>query len=116
VAVLPLPPAEFRQDFTDDEWREVEALLGDDCGEGAAQVGLGGVGDGGFGVAGAEGLEEGATLAAQGVFVKDVEGSAEVSREIDEVAAADSEMTVSGDFGRCGEDFGEGYGGLLHGG
>lgn len=27
-AVLPLPPAEFRQDFTDVEWREVEAILG----------------------------------------------------------------------------------------
>lgn len=28
-AVLPLPPAEFRQDFSPAEWREVEALLGE---------------------------------------------------------------------------------------
>ena len=28
-AILPLPPAEFRRDFSDDEWRAVEALLGE---------------------------------------------------------------------------------------
>ncbi len=28
-AVLPLPPAEFRRDFADAEWREVEELLGE---------------------------------------------------------------------------------------
>lgn len=28
-AVLPMPPAEFRQDFTPERWREVEALLAD---------------------------------------------------------------------------------------
>ena len=28
-AVLPLPPAEFRHDFSDEEWRQVEAVLAD---------------------------------------------------------------------------------------
>lgn len=28
-AVLPLPPAEFRRDFSESEWREVESLLGE---------------------------------------------------------------------------------------
>lgn len=28
-AVLPLPPAEFRRDFSESGWREVEALLAD---------------------------------------------------------------------------------------
>ena len=87
---------------------EAEALFGEDAGDGRVDVCLAGVGDGGVGMTAGEGLDEVAAATAEGGFVEDVEGGAELGGEVNGVAAADDEMAggidIRGCRGRrCGE-------------
>ena len=73
---------------------QAHLLLGQEGGQGSAQVGLGGVADAAIGVAAAELRPELAALVAQGLLVEDVQGRAELARQLDRIAASDGQMAV----------------------
>jgi hypothetical protein len=87
---------------------QAQALLGQEGGEPAPDVGLGRVDDGAIGVAGAEGLAVLAAGCPQLLLVEDVEGRAELLRQVDSVAAAEGQMTVGSDARRARKDGSEG--------
>ena len=85
---------------------EAVALGGDEAREGAVEEGLGGVDGLAVGVLGAEGVEEGARLGADGGVVVRVERSAVLAGERGEVAAAHGEGAAWGEGGADREERG----------